>query len=119
VVNATTNGTSTSTPAWLQGDQTLQAQIFSAKAAGYGGFILLLYFLLAGIYCMCYMPIKKVSQTRLQLMHVCMTMLGATASATPQDPALQDGLVVKCCHAKHIVVHGQLMCGTDTWIGSM
>jgi hypothetical protein len=60
VVNATTNGTSTSTPAWLQGDQTLQAQIFSAKAAGYGGFILLLYFLLAGIYCMCYMPIKKV-----------------------------------------------------------
>ncbi len=42
-------------PAWLQGNETALAQRFSAKAAGFGAFILLLYFLLLGIYCLCYM----------------------------------------------------------------
>eukprot|EP00197_Chlamydomonas_leiostraca_P007208 CAMPEP_0202865466 /NCGR_PEP_ID=MMETSP1391-20130828/6069_1 /ASSEMBLY_ACC=CAM_ASM_000867 /TAXON_ID=1034604 /ORGANISM="Chlamydomonas leiostraca, Strain SAG 11-49" /LENGTH=350 /DNA_ID=CAMNT_0049545313 /DNA_START=21 /DNA_END=1073 /DNA_ORIENTATION=+ len=40
-------------------DEEAQARLFSAKAAGYGAFILLLYFLLAGTYCLCNMPFKR------------------------------------------------------------
>lgn len=38
--------------------EALAAKMFSAKAAGYGSFILLLYFSLAAIWCMCYMPVS-------------------------------------------------------------
>ncbi|KAG2450712.1 hypothetical protein HYH02_004550 [Chlamydomonas schloesseri] len=40
-------------------DQVAESKNFSAKAAGYGAFILLLYFLLAGVWCMCNMPFKQ------------------------------------------------------------
>ena len=40
-------------------NEVLQAKQFSAKAAGYGAFILLLYFSLAALYCMCFMPFKQ------------------------------------------------------------
>ncbi|EFJ43045.1 hypothetical protein VOLCADRAFT_106980 [Volvox carteri f. nagariensis] len=40
-------------------DEKTQAQLFSVKAAGYGSFILLLYFTLASIWCMCNMPFKR------------------------------------------------------------
>uniref|UniRef100_A0A7S0UR82 DUF7794 domain-containing protein n=1 Tax=Polytomella parva TaxID=51329 RepID=A0A7S0UR82_9CHLO len=40
-------------------DEAAEAKMFTTKAAGYGSFILLLYFGLAGVYCMCYMPLKK------------------------------------------------------------
>ncbi|GLI68550.1 hypothetical protein VaNZ11_013012 [Volvox africanus] len=39
--------------------QTQDAKLFSVKAAGYGSFVLLLYFTLAAIWCMCNMPFKK------------------------------------------------------------
>lgn len=35
------------------------AKVFSAKAAGYGAFILLVYFSFAAVYCLCYMPFKQ------------------------------------------------------------
>ena len=33
--------------------------MFTAKACGYGGFILTLYFALAAVWCMCFMPMKE------------------------------------------------------------
>lgn len=49
----------TQTTTYPPADEAAAAKIFSAKAAGYGGFILLLYFMLGGIYCLCNMPFKK------------------------------------------------------------
>lgn len=40
-------------------DEETQARLFSVKAAGYGSFILLVYFTLAAIWCMCNMPFKQ------------------------------------------------------------
>ena len=42
-------------------DQIAAAQSFTAKACAYGGFLLTLYFGLAAVWCMCYMPMKNVS----------------------------------------------------------
>ncbi|KXZ48950.1 hypothetical protein GPECTOR_24g240 [Gonium pectorale] len=40
-------------------DEKAAAKLFSTKAAGYGTFVLLVYFSLAAVYCMCYMPFKQ------------------------------------------------------------
>jgi hypothetical protein len=40
-------------------DEDTAARQFSVKAAGYGSFILLLYFSLAAVWCMCNMPFKR------------------------------------------------------------
>ncbi|GFR52728.1 hypothetical protein Agub_g15282 [Astrephomene gubernaculifera] len=40
-------------------EETAAAKLFSAKAAGYGSFVLLLYFSAAAIWCMCNMPFKR------------------------------------------------------------
>ncbi|KAG2438097.1 hypothetical protein HXX76_005706 [Chlamydomonas incerta] len=40
-------------------DEVAQSKQFASKAAAYGAFILLLYFLLAGVWCMCNMPFKQ------------------------------------------------------------
>ncbi|KAL6746170.1 hypothetical protein V8C86DRAFT_1562677 [Haematococcus lacustris] len=50
---------STNTAAWLAGDELLMSKTFAAKAAGYGAFIIVLYFLLAGVYCLTFMPFKR------------------------------------------------------------
>lgn len=39
-------------------DQNLASKTFTTKAAGFGAFIIILYFSLAAVWCMCYMPIK-------------------------------------------------------------
>ncbi|MEW5311322.1 MAG: hypothetical protein WDW38_003049 [Sanguina aurantia] len=51
--------TSTTDGAILGEDEDVTARRFSTKAAGYGAFLILLYFSMAAIYCMCFMPIKK------------------------------------------------------------
>jgi hypothetical protein len=48
--------------AWPPADDAAAAaaaKTFSAKAAGYGTFILLLYFSFAGVFFMCFMPLKN------------------------------------------------------------
>lgn len=45
---------------WYEGDEDKQAQMFMAKAAGYGSFMILLYFLLAATLCLCTMRNRKV-----------------------------------------------------------
>lgn len=45
---------------WYPGkDEPTAARIFSAKAAGYGAFLALLYFSVAGVWCMCNMRMKQ------------------------------------------------------------
>lgn len=44
---------------WLPADQAAASKQFTSKAAAYGAFILLLYFSLAGVWCMCNMPFKQ------------------------------------------------------------
>lgn len=39
-------------------DQAAAKRVWTAKVAGLGGFLIILYFLLAGIWCLCFMPIK-------------------------------------------------------------
>ena len=59
--NAGVSVTSTaksSTTVFPPEDQKAASKSFSTKAAGYGAFILILYFSLAAIWCMCFMPIK-------------------------------------------------------------
>lgn len=43
---------------WPPVDQKAASKSFASKAAGYGSFILILYFSLAAVWCMCFMPIK-------------------------------------------------------------
>eukprot|EP00983_Pelagomonas_calceolata_P113736 1160015-Pelagomonas_calceolata.AAC.1 len=45
---------------WYKNDEAAQSQLFAAKAAGYGSFILVLYFLLGATLCLCNMRSKKV-----------------------------------------------------------
>jgi hypothetical protein len=40
-------------------DQSKASKTFTTKACAYGGFILLLYFSLAAVWCMCNMPMKQ------------------------------------------------------------
>lgn len=49
-----------SAPAWYADDEEKQAKMFTAKAAGYGSFLILVYFLLAAMVCLCTMRNKKV-----------------------------------------------------------
>lgn len=51
------NVTTMTQPSWLgtADEEANSAQVFAAKAAAYGGFMLLLYFLLGATYCLCYM----------------------------------------------------------------
>jgi len=51
--------TTTNSSVYPPMNQTAAAQIFTAKACGYGAFILLLYFGIAAIWCMCFMPMKQ------------------------------------------------------------
>eukprot|EP00200_Dunaliella_tertiolecta_P003605 CAMPEP_0202349112 /NCGR_PEP_ID=MMETSP1126-20121109/6743_1 /ASSEMBLY_ACC=CAM_ASM_000457 /TAXON_ID=3047 /ORGANISM="Dunaliella tertiolecta, Strain CCMP1320" /LENGTH=378 /DNA_ID=CAMNT_0048940875 /DNA_START=86 /DNA_END=1222 /DNA_ORIENTATION=+ len=44
---------------WYKNDEAAQSQLFAAKAAGYGSFILVLYFLLGATLCLCNMRSKK------------------------------------------------------------
>ncbi|GAX78820.1 hypothetical protein CEUSTIGMA_g6257.t1 [Chlamydomonas eustigma] len=53
------NNMNTNNPVYPPTNQTAAAQIFTAKACGYGAFILLLYFGIAAIWCMCFMPLKQ------------------------------------------------------------
>jgi len=48
-----------SSSTWPPADEAEQAKKFSTKAAAYGSFIFLLYFSLAAVWCMCFMPMKK------------------------------------------------------------
>ncbi len=45
--------------AWPGPDEAMMAKVFTAKACGYGGFLLLLYFSLGAIWCMCNQPMER------------------------------------------------------------
>lgn len=44
--------------AWPPVDEKMAAKMFTSKACAYGGFILLVYFTMAAIWCMCNMPMQ-------------------------------------------------------------
>ena len=52
------NATASVSASWPPADEVAASKSFTAKACAYGGFVLLLYFTMAAIWCMCNMPMQ-------------------------------------------------------------